>query len=47
MRKQYIQTNNRKKALKIAPWAGWLVKMTEGFMAFESYDDMKTFVSQK
>ncbi len=47
MRKQYVQTNNRAKAVKLCPWASYLLKMADGYYAFESYDDYITFKNQK
>ena len=47
MRKQFIQTNSRKKAINLAPWASYLHKAADGYWAFESYDDYKTHINQK
>ena len=47
MRKQFLQVNNRQKALKLAPWASYLLKAADGYWAFESYDDYITYKNQK
>lgn len=39
MRKQFIQASRRDRALKLCPWASYAIKVSEGYMCFESYDD--------
>jgi hypothetical protein len=46
MRQQYVQTNNRKKAIKLCPWAEYVIKVEDGYHCFESYNDYKTWKNQ-
>jgi hypothetical protein len=45
--KQFIETNNRKKAEKEAPWAYKIVKVEGGYMAFEFENDYLIWKNQK
>jgi hypothetical protein len=47
MRTVSIYTKSLKEAKKQAPWAAKIIKVDGGYIAFESMDDYKTFVSQK
>jgi hypothetical protein len=47
MRKQYVQTNSRTRAIKLCPWAGYLAKAAEGYWCFESYDDYRVHLNQR
>ena len=51
MRSQYIENcKTKKEAKKVAPWAGWAVKLKkdsymQGYMAFESSSDYNMWLS--
>lgn len=47
MRQQFIQTESRREAKKLAPWAAVLAKCDGGYMAFESQADYRTWRGQK
>lgn len=47
MRNQYVQTNSRAKAIKLMPWAAYILKVTDGYMGFECYEEYKTHLNQK
>lgn len=46
MKQQYVQTNSRAKAIKLMPWAAYIVRVCDGYHGFESYDDFLTFKGQ-
>lgn len=39
---RYVETNLRTKVIKLYPWAQYLLRVTEGFWAFEDYQDFLT-----
>ena len=47
MRKEFLEVNTRKEALKEAPWAAKIIKVVGGYMAFESLQDYETWKNQK
>lgn len=47
MKQQFIESSNRKDAVKQAPWAAKVVKVTGGYLAFESMTDYETWKRQK
>lgn len=50
MKKQMIteaEAKNRKQVDKLCPWASKIVKVDGGWMAFESWDDYRTWKNQK
>ena len=47
MRKEFLAVKTRKTAVKLAPWACKIVKVEGGYMAFESWDDLRTWRNQK
>lgn len=46
MRKQFIESKRRDRALKLCPWASYIHKAGEGYWCFESYDDYITYFNQ-
>jgi hypothetical protein len=46
MRKQYVQTNNRAKAIRLCPWAAYLGKAADGYWCFESVEDYRVWSNQ-
>lgn len=46
MRKQFIECENLDQAYKIAPWATVIVKVTDGYRAFESCEDWHIWEKQ-
>lgn len=47
MRQQYVQTNSRAKAIKLMPWAEYLLKVVDGYRGFESFDDYRVWMNQR
>lgn len=47
MRTLFVESKCKKTALKQAPWASIIIKVQDGFMCFESYDDYFNFKNQK
>lgn len=47
MRQQFVEAKNKKEAQKKAPWAEKLVKVSYGYMCFESTQDYETWKKQK
>lgn len=47
MKTQFVETNSRKEAVNEMPWAEKVVKVSGGYMGFESADDYKTWKNQK
>lgn len=47
MRQEMIEVKTRKEAAKLAPWAAKIVKVSGGYMAFESIADFETWKKQK
>lgn len=47
MSTKFIETSNRKKAEKEAPWASKIVKVTGGYMAFQYYSDYENWKRQR
>jgi hypothetical protein len=47
MRKEFIQCATLKQAKAAAPWAGQIIKVDGGWMAFESVDDGDTWLRQQ
>ena len=47
MRQEMIEVKTRKEAVKLAPWAAKIVKVSGGYMAFESIADFETWKKQK
>lgn len=47
MKKDLLIVKTKKDAMKKAPWACKIVKVTGGYMAFESWDDFETWKNQK
>ena len=47
MRKAFIDVSTRYKAKKAAPWAAKIVKVSGGYMAFESTSDYETWKNQR
>lgn len=43
MRKEYVQTNSRQKALTKCWWAAYIKKATDGYWCFECYHDYKLY----
>lgn len=42
-RKAFVQTPSRTEAIKICPWAQYLVKVEEGFKCFEDREEYIEF----
>ena len=47
MKKVFLEAKNRKQAEKQAPWAAAIVKVSGGYMAFESMKDYHVWKNQK
>lgn len=47
MRMQVINCKYRYQAVKAAPWASVIRKVTDGYACFESWDDYYTWRNQK
>ena len=47
MRQEFVETDDKAKAEKECPWAGYVKEVEGGFMCFESTDDFKIWNSQK
>jgi len=47
MRQEFLDTLNRREAVKMAPWAAVVTRCEGGFRAFESLDDAKVWRNQK
>jgi len=43
----FIETENEEVAKKEAAWACMIAEVVGGYMAFETYDDYKTWKDQK
>lgn len=46
MRQEFIEAETRHQAQERAPWACIIVDGEDGFLAFESVDDYKIWVTQ-
>ena len=47
LRQKFVQTDNLKEAENECPWAAIIIKVTDGYMAFESMQDYHTWSTQK
>ncbi len=47
MRKEMIEVKTAKQARKAAPWAAKIVKVSGGYLAFESINDFNLWRKQK
>lgn len=47
MRVAFVNTKSRKQASSFAPWACQIIKVTGGYMAFESISDYKRWANQR
>jgi hypothetical protein len=47
MRKEFLEVETRYQARKLAPWAAVIVKVSGGYMAFESADDYRIWKNQR
>lgn len=47
MRQQFVRCNRRSEAVAQCPWAAIIVKAGNGYMAFESVDDYRTWIRQR
>ncbi|WP_438435384.1 hypothetical protein [Gorillibacterium sp. sgz500922] len=47
MRQTHIDAKTAAEARKKAPWAAKVVKVTGGYLAFESINDYETWKNQK
>lgn len=47
MRKTFIEEKDRRKVIKLAPWAAKAIKVDGGYMVFESVEDWKIWSRQK
>ena len=41
MRKEFVETNSRKKALQQCPWASFIAKREGGYRCYEGLDDYR------
>jgi hypothetical protein len=42
-RKAYVEGLHRTRAIKLLPWANYLLKMASGYWCFESYENYINF----
>ena len=47
MAPKFIETENRKTASNLAPWAVGIIKVAGGYLAFQSVEDYRTWKNQK
>ncbi len=47
MRTEFIHAKTAAQARKLAPWAAKVIKVSGGYMAFESVSDYETWKRQK
>ena len=47
MRQKFLEVSTAREARTLAPWAAKIVKVTGGYMAFESIADYQTWAAQK
>lgn len=47
MRKEFVWYKTRKTAVRRCPWASKIVKVVGGYLAFESWDDYRTWNNAK
>jgi hypothetical protein len=47
MRTVFIECKSRNTAVRRAPWASKVIKVTGGYLAFESVDDYRNWRNQK
>ena len=47
MRKEFVQTENRKEAERECPWAEKIVKVVGGYQCFESQTDYDIWANQR
>jgi hypothetical protein len=47
MRREFSKRKTRKAAIKEMPWAGWIVKVKDGYLGFEDGNDYKLFKNGK
>lgn len=47
MRTQFIECKTRRTAVRRAPWAAEIIKVSGGYMAFESIADAEAWKAQR
>jgi len=47
MKKEFVETDTRKKAFEMCPWACKCIKVVGGYQCFESWDDVEIWENQK
>lgn len=47
MRQQFVQCKTRRQAMNVCAWASVAMKVTDGYICFESWTDYYTAKNQK
>ena len=47
MRKEFVECKSKTVAYNECPWASVFIRVTGGYMCFESYSDYRMWLNQK